>query len=99
MKAGTHRCLLIGTGLCLVAVILARHGFNWPGLVAAIVCVFGAVWIVKQLGLARSTDCGTEYELDLLARLDDPDPFVRKQAEKERDLRAWQRFHGARGTS
>ena len=99
MKAGTYRCLFIGTGLCLGAVILAGNVLNWPGLIAAIVCVFATVWLAKQFGLARATDNRIEYELNLLARLDNPNPSVYMQAEIERDLRTWQQLHGARKAS
>lgn len=93
MKSRMNGRLIIGMGLCLGAAILGRYGLNGPDLVATLACVFATVWLAKQLGLTRATDHASVYELNLLARLDNPNPAVRKQAEIERELYNWQQFH------
>jgi len=99
VKSGMNGRLVIGVGLCLGAVILARYGLTVPGLTTALACVFASVWLAKQFGLTRAADHATEYELNLLARLDDPNPTVHKQAEIERQLYNLQQFRGSRQAS
>ena len=48
---------------------------------------------------SRAADPATDYELNLLARLDNPNPAVHKQAEMEKELHSWQQSHGSRGAS
>jgi len=96
VKSGMNGPIVIGVGLCLGTAILARHGLTVPDLTAALACVFVTVWLAKQFGLTRATDHATEYELNLIARLDDPNPTVHKQAEIERQLYNLQQFRASR---
>ena len=96
VKTGMSARLIIGVGLCLGTVILARHGMTVPDFTAALACVFASIWLAKQFGLTRAADHATAYELNLLARLDDPNPTVHKQAEIERQLYNLQQFRGSR---
>jgi hypothetical protein len=99
MKSMTKRRLVVGMGLCVGAVMLARFGMNGPALIAALACVLAAIWLTRQLGPIRRADPAADYELNLLARLDNPNPTVHKQAEMERELHNWQQYHGSRGAS
>lgn len=98
MKGMTKRRLVVSVGLCVGAAMLAGYGLNLPVLVAALVCVFAAIWLARQIDSVHPAD-PADYELNLLARLDDPNPAVHKQAEMERDLHNWQQSHGSRGAS
>jgi len=97
MKGMTKRRLVVSVGLCVGAAMLAGYGLNLLVLVAALVCVFAAIWLARQVDPVRSADPAADYELNLLARLDDPNPAVHKQAEMERELHNWQQWHGSRG--
>jgi len=99
MNSRTKGRLVIAMGLCLGAAMLARYGLNLPVSIAALACVLAAIWIARQLGLSRAADPATDYELNLLARLDNPNPAVHKQAEMEKELHSWQQSHGSRGAS
>jgi hypothetical protein len=50
-----------------------------------------AIWLPWQLGLDAAEDSLTDYQLGLLARLDDPDQQIHHQAENERELLEWQK--------
>jgi len=95
-KITTKQRLAVGMGLCFGAAMLARYGLSGPVLMAALACVFASVWLAKQLGLSRAADPEADYELNLLARLDDPNPTIHKQAEMERELHNWHQSHGSR---
>ena len=82
---------IVGMGLCLGVLIVAVYGFSLPVLMLAIACVAVAIWLPWQLGLEAAEDPLTDYQLSLLARLDDPDQQIHHQAENERDLLDWQK--------
>lgn len=99
MKGMTKRHLVVGAGLCVGAAMLAGFGLNGPALMAALACMFAGIWLARQLGPIGATDPAADYELNLLARLDDPNPAVHRRAEMERELHNWQQSHGSRGAS
>ena len=82
---------IVGMGLCLGVLIVAVYGISLPVLMLAIACVAVAIWLPWQLGLEAAEDPLTDYQLSLLARLDDPDQQIHHQAENERDLLDWQK--------
>jgi hypothetical protein len=93
MKSATKARVVVGLGIVLAGVILARFGLNAEVLFVALACVGAAYWVARQFAPAQTVDPVADYELNLLARLDDPDPAVHHRAEMERDLQHWQRSH------
>jgi hypothetical protein len=82
---------IVGMGLCLGVLIVAVYGFSLPVLMLAIACVAVAIWLPWQLGLEAAQDPLTDYQLSLIARLDDPDQEIHHQAENERELLEWRK--------
>jgi len=85
-KSGRY---IVGMGFCLGVLIVAVYGFSVPILVVATACFAVSVWLPWQLGLAPAEDRVSDYQLSLLARLDDPDQQTHHQAENERELLEW----------
>jgi poly(3-hydroxybutyrate) depolymerase len=98
MKSITKRRLVVGVGLCVGAAMLARYGLTGPALMAALACILASVWLARQFGLTGTAD-SADYELNLLARLDGPDPEIQRQADMEKELHIWHQSHGSRELS
>lgn len=92
MKRAMIAAFVVGLGLLLGVVIIARFGLSIPMFIAAAACVAASLWAARQIAPPRRMD-RVDYELNLLARLDDPNPEVHRQAELERELQSWQRSH------
>jgi hypothetical protein len=90
MKNAVVAGVVVALGLLLGMVIMARFGLNVPMFIAAAACVATSLWAARQIAPPRRLD-RVDYELNLLARLDNPDPEVQRQAEMERELHNWQR--------
>ena len=90
MKNTVLAGVVVALGLLLGMVIMARFGLNVPMFIAAAACVAASLWAARQIAPPRRLD-RVDYELNLLARLDNPDPEVQRQAEMERELHNWQR--------
>lgn len=77
-----------GLALCLgilILLLVVRFGLDLPLLSVGLICI-AAAWLAVDMAPKRDADAAVDYELDLLARLDDPDPQVQRQAELEREL-------------
>jgi len=92
MKNATTARLIVAMGLSLGALLLAIYGINGPLLMAALGCAFASFWAASRLAPKPAQD-PADYKLNLLARLDDPDPAVHHQAENERELLEWRKEH------
>jgi hypothetical protein len=77
---------IVGMGLCLGVLIVAVYGLSLPILMVAVACFAVSVWLPWQLGLEAAEDPLMDYQLGLLARLDNPDQQTHHQAENEREL-------------
>lgn len=82
---------IVGMGLCLGVLIVAVYGLSLPILMVAVACFAVSVWLPWQLGLDPAEDTLTDYQLGLIARLDDPDQQIHHQAENERELLQWRK--------
>ncbi len=82
---------IVGMGLCLGVLIVALYGFSLPILMVAAGCFALSVWLPWLLGLDPAEDTLKDYQLSLLARLDDPDQQIHHQAENERELLEWRK--------
>ena len=87
-KSGRY---IVGMGFCASVLIVAVYGFSLPVLMLAIACFAVAIWLPWQLGLDPADDTLTDYQLRLIARLDDPDQQTHHQAENERELLEWRK--------
>jgi len=92
MKNAVIAGVVVGLGLLLGIIIIARFGLSVPMFFAAAGCVAASLWAARQIAPPRRMS-RDDYELNLLARLDDPDPQVHRRAEMERELQTWQRSH------
>jgi hypothetical protein len=90
MKSAMIAGVVVGLGLLLGVVIIGRFGLSVPMLIAAAACVAASLWAARQIAPPRRMD-RVDYELNLLARLDNPNPEVHRRAEMERDLQSWQK--------
>ncbi|MFM9844874.1 MAG: hypothetical protein ACKVOI_18080 [Dongiaceae bacterium] len=92
MQNATAARVIVAMGLSAGALLLAIYGISGPLLMAALGCVFAAFWAASRL-VPKPAQDPADYKLNLLARLDDPDPAVHHQAENERALLEWRREH------
>ncbi len=90
MKNATTARLIVAMGLLLGVLLLAMYGINGPLLMAALGCAFASFWAASKFAPKPAQD-PADYKLNLLARLDDPDPAVHHQAENERELLEWRK--------
>jgi hypothetical protein len=77
---------IVGLGLCLSFLIVYFYGMSLPVLTVAAACFAVSVWLPSQLTPAQD-----DYQLNLLARLDDPDQQTHHQAENEREMLEWRK--------
>ena len=82
---------IVGMGLCLSFLIVYLYGMSLPVLMVAAGCFALSVCLPSLLGLDPAEDSVTDYQLRLLARLDDPDRQIHHQAENERELLEWRK--------
>jgi hypothetical protein len=92
MKRAMIAGVVVGLGLLLGVIIIGRFGLSVPMFIAAAACVAASMWAARQIAPPHRVD-RVDYELNLLARLDNPNPEVHRRAEMERDLHHWQRSH------
>lgn len=93
MKSVMKIPLAVWLGLLAAVAILAIFGMNGLTMTVALACVAMGVGLASTLSSWRRAEAASDYELNLLARLDSRDPAVHHQAELERDLQDWQRTH------
>ena len=91
MNYATLGRAIVTLGFCLGGLILFIYGLSVPVITVALACVAASIWLPWQLGLNAPEDTAKDYQLELLARLDDRNPEIHHQAENERELRDWQK--------
>jgi hypothetical protein len=82
---------VVGLGVFFVVLIVAIFGISLPVLTVAIFGFAISIWLPWQLGPSPESDSLTDYQLGLIARLDDPDQQIHHQAENERELLEWRK--------
>lgn len=93
MKWVTRVSFVVYLGVGVALLTLAFFGWNGLTLTVALSCIVGSIGIAEALASWRRRNAASDYELNLLARLDSRDPAVHHQAENERELQDWQKSH------
>jgi hypothetical protein len=93
MKSVMRIPFAVWLGLLAAVAVLAIFGMNGLTMTVALACVAMGVGLANMLSSWRRAETASDYELNLLARLDSRDPTVHHQAELERDLQDWRQKH------